>query len=209
VLGNNPLLWLWPSRKTALGDGLIFPVEPHIDPQTQHLWPPRDPDDLRPSIFSSKYKRQQEKRQLWKQQQRQHDQEREPMMIHDDVDDSEDYYDSGSFITDSDDEYSLMDEEENAQSMTSSHASEDLKSMRQTQWEHAPPSQHYSQLNTNQHYATSIQHRSSPSQSYTPQLLHHPDDSSDDDKPDYDDTIPLYSFLSRPTPSSSKDSKAD
>lgn len=134
------------------------------------------------------------------------------MMINDDVDDSEDYYDSGSFITDSDDEYSLMDEEENAQSLDSSHASEDTKPMRQTQWEqyrHASPSQHYNHLNANPHYATSIQHRSSPSHSYTPQLLYHPDDSSDDDQPDHDDTIPLSSFLSRPTPSSSKDSKED
>ncbi|KAI8342988.1 DHHC palmitoyltransferase-domain-containing protein, partial [Chlamydoabsidia padenii] len=67
VLGKNPLLWLWPTRKMTTGDGLTFPVQPPIDASTQHFWPPRDPDDLRPSIFSSKYKRQQEKkRQLWK-----------------------------------------------------------------------------------------------------------------------------------------------
>lgn len=50
VLGNNPLLWLWPQKMPS--DGLHFPVCEGIDPRAAYVWPPRDPDDLRPSIFS-------------------------------------------------------------------------------------------------------------------------------------------------------------
>ncbi|KAG1169709.1 hypothetical protein G6F70_008178 [Rhizopus microsporus] len=89
VLGPNPLLWLWPQR--AVGDGLSFPVVSGTDPRLPYYWPPRDPDDLRPSIFSSKYKRQQEARRL---------QAENPDANVDD--ESEGYYDSGSFISDSD-----------------------------------------------------------------------------------------------------------
>ncbi|RCH88439.1 Palmitoyltransferase [Rhizopus azygosporus] len=89
VLGPNPLLWLWPQR--AVGDGLSFPVVSGTDPRLPYYWPPRDPDDLRPSIFSSKYKRQQEARRLLAE---------NPDANVDD--ESEGYYDSGSFISDSD-----------------------------------------------------------------------------------------------------------
>ena len=82
------------------GDGLSFPVIPGTDPRLPYQWPPRDPDDLRPSIFSDKYKRDQEKRRLL---------EENPDLI---IEDSEGYYDSGSFVTDSENEYQLQDEEE-------------------------------------------------------------------------------------------------
>lgn len=88
-MGPNPLLWLWPQR--AVGDGLSFPVVSGTDPRLPYYWPPRDPDDLRPSIFSSKYKRQQEFRRLLAE---------NPDANVDD--ESEGYYDSGSFISDSD-----------------------------------------------------------------------------------------------------------
>lgn len=89
MLGPNPLLWLWPQRTP--GDGLSFPVILGIDPCLPYHWPPRDPDDLRPSIFSSKYKRQQEAKRLLA--------ENPSASIEDD---SEGYYDSGSFASDSD-----------------------------------------------------------------------------------------------------------
>ncbi|KAI7849007.1 DHHC palmitoyltransferase-domain-containing protein [Circinella umbellata] len=59
VLGNNPLLWLWPKQPTS--DGLVFSVRSGTDPRLPYCWPPRDPDDLRPSIFSKRYKRQQDR----------------------------------------------------------------------------------------------------------------------------------------------------
>lgn len=59
MLGNNPLLWLWPQNPTS--DGLTFPVRPGTDPRLPYCWPPRDPDDLRPSIFSNRYKRKQQR----------------------------------------------------------------------------------------------------------------------------------------------------
>jgi hypothetical protein len=99
-MGPNPLTWLWPKKMQ--GDGLSFPVTAETDPRLPYYWPPRDPDDLRPSIFSSKYKRQQEARRLL--------QENPDAMIDDD--ESEGYYDSGSFVTDSENEYSIDDEEE-------------------------------------------------------------------------------------------------
>ncbi|KAG0747896.1 hypothetical protein G6F57_001720 [Rhizopus arrhizus] len=89
VLGPNPLLWLWPQRTP--GDGLSFPVILGIDPYLPYHWPPRDPDDLRPSIFSSRYRRQQEAKRLLA--------ENPSASIEDD---SEGYYDSGSFVSDSD-----------------------------------------------------------------------------------------------------------
>lgn len=98
VLGSNPLFWLWPKRKQ--GDGLTFPVIQGTDPRLPFYWPPRDPDDLRPSIFSSKYKRQQEIQQILRQ---------DPNAI---IEDSEGYYDSGSFVTDSENEYTLNEEEQ-------------------------------------------------------------------------------------------------
>ncbi|KAL1923655.1 uncharacterized protein VTP21DRAFT_8635 [Calcarisporiella thermophila] len=54
VLGPNPLLWFWPQ--TMVGDGIDYPCTEGSDPYT---WPPKDPDD-RPSIFSRKYREQQE-----------------------------------------------------------------------------------------------------------------------------------------------------
>ncbi|KAI8876536.1 zf-DHHC-domain-containing protein [Backusella circina FSU 941] len=92
ILGHNPLLWLWPQP--VPGDGLSFSVIPGTDPRLPFFWPPRDPDDLRPSIFSSKYKRMQEARDANMEDQYQ----------------SDGYYDSGS--GESGDEYSVENEEE-------------------------------------------------------------------------------------------------
>ena len=52
-------MWLWPKRPTS--DGLVFPIRRGTDPRLPYCWPPRDPDDLRPSIFSKRYKRQQDR----------------------------------------------------------------------------------------------------------------------------------------------------
>ncbi|RCH79498.1 Palmitoyltransferase [Rhizopus stolonifer] len=98
VLGTNPLFWLFPQK--APGDGLVFPVIPQTDPRLPYYWPPRDPDDLRPSIFSAKYKRQQEAKRL---------------MIEDMENESDGYYDSGSCLDS--DEY---DEEESMKSFINS-----------------------------------------------------------------------------------------
>ncbi|KAG2230980.1 hypothetical protein INT48_002759 [Thamnidium elegans] len=98
VLGPNPLLWLWPKK--IQGDGLTFPVIAGTDARLPFYWPPRDPDDLRPSIFSSKYKRQQEIQQILRQ---------DPNA---EIEESDGYYDSGSFVTDSENEYSLDEEEQ-------------------------------------------------------------------------------------------------
>ncbi|KAI8333115.1 DHHC palmitoyltransferase-domain-containing protein [Chlamydoabsidia padenii] len=175
VLGNNPLLWLWPNRQNTTCDGLSYPVQPHIDPQTQYFWPPKDPDDLRPSIFSSRYKRQQEKRQ-------QQD------------DDSEDYYDSGSFATDSEDDYSLTDEEQHMRKFVSDSvynlagiSTDDGPHHRLPRTDDSP---------TNTPSTTKHLYRSSPSFNRTPQL-YHPGDSSDNDD---DDTIPLSSLVNRTLP---------
>lgn len=92
VLGSNPLVWFLPQ--TMKGDGLTFPLAPGTDPKLAYFWPPRDPEDLRPSIFSSKYKRQQQQQ-------------------YEDDDDDEDYYDSGSFISESDEEQRLYHDEDN------------------------------------------------------------------------------------------------
>lgn len=62
------------------------------DPALQYYWPPRDPDELRPSIFSKRYRN----RDL-------------PPADRDDASDT--YYDSGSCMTDSEPEYTLDDEE--------------------------------------------------------------------------------------------------
>jgi hypothetical protein len=97
-LGPNPLFWLWPSK--VQGDGLSYPVIVGTDPRLPYYWPPRDPDDLRPSIFSSRYKRQQEAKRLLQE---------DPNAV---VEESEGYYDSGSAVSDSENEYSLDDEEE-------------------------------------------------------------------------------------------------
>ncbi|KAI8141092.1 DHHC palmitoyltransferase-domain-containing protein [Fennellomyces sp. T-0311] len=59
VLGNNPFAWLWPQAPTS--DGLVYAVKRGTDPRIPYWWPPRDPDDLRPSIFSARYRRQQER----------------------------------------------------------------------------------------------------------------------------------------------------
>ncbi|KAI8336249.1 DHHC palmitoyltransferase-domain-containing protein [Chlamydoabsidia padenii] len=58
VLGNNPLLWLFP--RSSIGDGLSFTLRPSIDPKLPFYWPPRDPDDLRPSIFDKQQQQQQQ-----------------------------------------------------------------------------------------------------------------------------------------------------
>ncbi|KAI8372610.1 palmitoyltransferase PFA4 [Choanephora cucurbitarum] len=89
VLGPHPLTWFWP--KQMHGDGLSFPIVMGTDPSIPYFWPPRDPDDLRPSIFSSKYRRQQEMQRLLAE---------NPDAIFEE-DESEGYYDSGSFASDS------------------------------------------------------------------------------------------------------------
>ncbi|RCH82677.1 Palmitoyltransferase [Rhizopus stolonifer] len=113
VLGPQPLTWLWP--KPMQGDGLSFPVTLGTDPRLPYYWPPRDPDDLRPSIFSSKYKRQQETQRLLAQ---------DPNAVISE-DESEGYYDSGSFVSDSDADYSIDDEEEGVRRFVS-HSVYDL-----------------------------------------------------------------------------------
>lgn len=49
VLGNNPLMWWWPS--SSPGNGLSYPVKPNTDPATPYSWPPRDPKDLGATII--------------------------------------------------------------------------------------------------------------------------------------------------------------
>ncbi|KAI7896792.1 DHHC palmitoyltransferase-domain-containing protein, partial [Mucor mucedo] len=161
VLGPKPLLWLWP--KQMQGDGLSFPVIHGTDPRLPFYWPPRDPDDLRPSIFSSKYKRQQEKQQLLRE---------DPNAI---VEESEGYYDSGSFVTDSENEYSLDDEEEGMRKLVNNN----LYDLSGTYYDDQP---------TNQYRRPS----------------NHRDISSGDDSDD-DDTIPLSSFTTRKKIPSSKE----
>ncbi|KAG8931930.1 Palmitoyltransferase [Tulasnella sp. 418] len=41
VLGENPLLWLWPQPMR--GSGLHFKVAEGADSDVQHIWPPKDP----------------------------------------------------------------------------------------------------------------------------------------------------------------------
>lgn len=89
-------MWLWPKKMQ--GDGLTYPVVTGTDPRLPYYWPPRDPEDLRPSIFSSKYRRQQEAQKILQE---------DPNAV---VEESDGYYDSGSFVTDSEAEYS-QDEE--------------------------------------------------------------------------------------------------
>ncbi|CAO3624215.1 unnamed protein product [Cunninghamella blakesleeana] len=50
VLGSNPLLWFFPQSAVS-GDGLTFSIKPNTDPKLPYYWPPRDPNELRPSIF--------------------------------------------------------------------------------------------------------------------------------------------------------------
>ncbi|ORX47477.1 zf-DHHC-domain-containing protein [Hesseltinella vesiculosa] len=183
VLGNNPLLWFVPTRRLT-SDGLTFEVAAGIDESAQYLWPPRDPDDLRPSIFSAKYRRQQERRQL--------------NMAEED---SEDYYDSGS-MSDNDsfggrDGYSLTDEEENMQQIVTDSVSQLTGGFTSNQADQPYyPSQPY------HHGPTLLQgqrRRFDPYHAYTP------DDHVDDD--DEDDTTPLVSLIPRASPA--KENKAD
>ncbi|KAI9302543.1 DHHC palmitoyltransferase-domain-containing protein [Cunninghamella echinulata] len=193
VLGNNPLLWLIPSRQVE-GDGITFALQPHINPLSVYHWPPRDPDDLRPSIFSSKYKRLQEKRQM------QQLQGIPPSSTYqdDNVDDSEDYYDSGSFMTESEDDYSISDEELNMRDTTYN----DQETYRR-RFDHHPhpsttsiPSQYPLHHRQQQHYQYTQQQ-----QNYYP--------SHDVENTDEEDTIPLTAFIPRSSPSSSKETKGD
>ncbi|KAG0170300.1 Palmitoyltransferase [Apophysomyces sp. BC1034] len=50
VLGDNPLLWMWPQRMP--GNGVTFPIRPGTDPKLPYYWPPRDPNDLHPTVYS-------------------------------------------------------------------------------------------------------------------------------------------------------------
>lgn len=79
------------------------------DPELPFYWPPRDPDDLRPSIFSSRYQRQRKLGQNSSQQQ----QDEATLPLNADITvDSDEYYDSGSGISDSEPEYTIADEEQ-------------------------------------------------------------------------------------------------
>ncbi|GAB5592113.1 Palmitoyltransferase [Umbelopsis nana] len=152
VLGPNPLLWLWPQGMPS--DGLNFPVSKGIDPRSAYIWPPRDPDDLRPSIFSrnrsaapgrggarkAKYHPRQGQRHHVRRDSegylvRELTAEERTTMVesyvntedvevyemgpHDQesyVNPEDEYYDSGSAITDSGDEYTFTEDEENMRS---------------------------------------------------------------------------------------------
>lgn len=166
VMGPNPLTWLWPQEMQ--GDGLSFPVTAETDPRLPYYWPPRDPDDLRPSIFSSKYKRQQEARRLL--------QEDPNANISDD--ESEGYYDSGSFVTDSENEYSIDDEEEGMRHLVNNR----LYDLSGTYY--------------NQHQQTTKRH-----------ISHQNNDSftTDEEEDEQEDTMPLSSFVTKKKIPSSKE----
>lgn len=158
---------MWPQK--AQGDGLSFPVIPGTDPRLPYQWPPRDPDDLRPSIFSDKYKRDQERRRLLAE---------DPNAI---IEDSEGYYDSGSFVTDSENEYNVQDEEEGMRQLLNNQLN-DL-SGGGTYYEHISSNQHQFRRTSN----------------------HRDISSGDDDTDDDDDSIPLASFAARKKIPSSKE----
>lgn len=145
------------------GDGLSFPVTPETDPRLPYYWPPRDPDDLRPSIFSSKYKRQQETQRLLAE---------DPDAV---LEESDGYYDSGSFVTDSEAEYSIEDEEEGMRHLVNNR----LYDLSGTYFDNTP---------------RTGQHRRNPHR--TPL-----DDSVDSDS----DTIPLSTFANKKKIPSSKE----
>lgn len=105
MLGNNPLLWMWP-QKHVLGDGISFALRPNTDIEIPYFWPPRDPDELRPSIFSGRYRGQQER--LHQSGGLLTDTVPEELSL----DESDEYYDSGSFASDSDDDSQQVDEEQ-------------------------------------------------------------------------------------------------
>ncbi|KAI8888132.1 zf-DHHC-domain-containing protein [Backusella circina FSU 941] len=83
VLGSFPLLWLVPQK--IKGDGLSFPVRDQTDARLPYYWPPRDPEELKPSIFSMKYKRMQQTKRLL---------QKDPMAVLPEQEDE--FYDSGS-----------------------------------------------------------------------------------------------------------------
>ncbi|CAO3612574.1 unnamed protein product [Mucor fragilis] len=161
VLGPNPLTWLWPKKMQ--GDGLSFPVTEETDPRLPYYWPPRDPDDLRPSIFSSRYKRRQEAQRLLAE---------DPDAQ---LEESDGYYDSGSFVSDSEAEYSIEDEEEGMRHLVNNR----LYDLSGTYFDDTPPTG---------------QHRRNPHGSAM-------DDSLDSDS----DTIPLSTFASKKKIPSSKE----
>ncbi|KAI7903905.1 DHHC palmitoyltransferase-domain-containing protein [Cokeromyces recurvatus] len=167
VLGSNPLLWLWPQKMQ--GDGLTFPMTPETDPRLPYYWPPRDPDDLRPSIFSSKYKRQQEIQRLLKE---------DPDAARALEEESEGYYDSGSFISDSEAEYSIDDEEEGMKRLMNQR----LYDLSGTYFEHTSTlmGKHYNNNNNNRDA-----------------LLFDKDEDEDEDDSSNDDTISLSTFAFR------------
>lgn len=163
------------------GDGLTFPVIHGTDPRLPFYWPPRDPDDLRPSIFSSKYKRQQEKQQLLRE---------NPDAV---VEESEGYYDSGSFVTDSENEYSMDDEEESMRKLVNNN----LYDLSGTYYDHQPANEY---RRPSAHRDTSTQRDTN---AYRDTSTHR-DMSSGDDSDD-DDMIPLSSFTPRKKNTSSKE----
>jgi hypothetical protein len=66
------------------GDGVSFEVRPQTDVRLPYYWPPRDPEDLKPSIFSTKYKRMQQTKRLL---------QKDPMAV---LPEEDEFYDSGS-----------------------------------------------------------------------------------------------------------------
>ncbi|KAG0168899.1 Palmitoyltransferase [Apophysomyces sp. BC1034] len=161
VLGNNPFLWLWPQEMPT--DGLLFPVRAHTDPRIPFYWPPRDPDDLRPSIFSAQYRQAKVRR----------------YEAEADAVDSEDYYDSGSCITDSDAEYSLSDEEQSMQRLMRDH----IHDLSGTQY----------------HEESYRRQRRQWEQEF--------DRDDEDDEEDEEDSVPLANIITRKSPG--KEDKAD
>lgn len=144
----------------------------YVDPRAAYIWPPRDPDDLRPSIFSrgqhpAGHGRNGKSRYHPTPQQRNHvrrdsegylvreltAEERTSMMesyvsneneqvyeMHTQepgtYDYEEDYYDSGSAITDSGDEFSLTEDEENMRNAVNGYDySPDQYADEDAQWE--------------------------------------------------------------------------
>lgn len=104
------------------------------------------------------------------------------------IDDSEDYYDSGSFMTESEDEYSISDEEQNM-------SYQDQETYRR-RFDHHPSTQQ-------QEYP--LYHRQQQQQ-YNQQNYYPSQNVIDTDD---EDTIPLTAFVQRSSPSSSKDTKED
>ncbi|KAI8979585.1 DHHC palmitoyltransferase-domain-containing protein [Mycotypha africana] len=175
VLGPQPLLWLWPQK--AQGDGLTYPVIPGTDPRTPYYWPPRDPDDLRPSIFSSKYKHQQERNRRFREEHPEASvEEMEANELKNAVNEDDYYYDSGSFISDSEAEYSVNDEEEGMRHLINDRLYDLAGTYLDPQPTERQQPLYYNRRNSNK------------------QITTFDDDDSDDDG---SDSMPLHTLASR------------